>query len=466
MANERKFLFLPMVIVVMLLLTALAFWYVKAGPSSLSSYSKSYLNEIRQQGELIILTRNAPTTYYEGRNGPEGIEYDLVTKFSKRLGVKPRFVVKDSINEILEALANGEGHIAAAGLTNTEVRDKQFLFGPSYQQVSQQVVCRRGDKLPKGVEDLKNLDLWVAAGTSYVENLRKLHQQHPTLIWKESGVKDTEQLLELVWKKDIDCTVADSNIVAINRRYFPELKIAFELSDADSLVWLLPMDAKDIQSEVIGWFRSQTTQSYIDDLLERYYGHVEIFDYVDISRFNRRVKTRLPHYKEHFLEAASQTGLSWTLLAAQSYQESHWRPKAKSPTGVRGIMMLTLPTAREMGVKSRLNAKQSIFGGAKYLARLRDRIPESVQEPDRTWYALAAYNVGLGHIHDARRLVKRNGKNPDKWSDLSEALPLLAQKRYYKTLKHGYARGGEPVEYVNRIRDFQDLLENVVVSMK
>ncbi len=150
--------------------------------------------------------------------------------------------------------------------------------------------------------------------------------------------------------------------------------------------------------------------------------------------------------------------LDWTLLAALSYQESHWNPRAKSPTGVRGIMMLTLPTAKEVGVKSRLDAAQSIKGGAKYYARIYERLPEEIVEPDRTWVALAAYNVGIGHIHDAQTLAKRQDKDPNSWSVLAEMLPLLSQKRYYRTVKHGYARGSEPVFYVNRVRNYRDLL--------
>jgi membrane-bound lytic murein transglycosylase F len=121
-------------------------------------------------------------------------------------------------------------------------------------------------------------------------------------------------------------------------------------------------------------------------------------------------------------------------------------------------MMLTLPTAREVGIKSRLDARQSIFGGAKYLANLRSRLPDEIAEPDRTWIALAAYNVGMGHVYDARRLARELGTNPDLWHDFREVLPLLSQKKYYKDLRYGYARGSEPVRYVQRIRNYHDML--------
>mgnify|MGYP002624872028 FL=1 len=179
---------------------------------------------------------------------------------------------------------------------------------------------------------------------------------------------------------------------------------------------------------------------------------------MDTRRFIRRINTVLPKYKDQFKAAARKYDLDWMLLAAQAYQESHWRTNARSPTGVRGIMMLTMNTARELNVKSRLDPVQSIHGGARYFKQLHDRIPEEVQEPDRTWFALAAYNVGMGHIYDARALAQRLGNDPNTWVGLSEVLPLLSQKKYYRTLKHGYARGREPVIYVQRIRDYHDIL--------
>jgi len=423
---------------------------------------KSYLEEIKTKGELTVITRNAPTTYFQGRDGLDGLEFDLVQQFAEHLNVTTNFVVKDNTGDILNALKNDEGVIAAAGLTKTAKRGENFLFGPSYQSVGQQVVCRRGNKIPKSVEDLASVDLWVTAKTSYVDTLQDLKTKVPELSWQESQDLDTEQLLEQVWLKEIGCTIADSNIVAINRRYYPELLIALDLTESEALVWLLPNNATNLQSELHNWLMGLRRDGELNTTIERHYGYVEIFDYVDVRRFGNRIKKRLPKYEKYFKQAAETHELSWTLLAAQSYQESHWRPKAKSPTGVRGMMMLTLVTARELGVKSRLNAEMSINGGAKYLARLRDRLPESIEEPDRTWFALAAYNVGMGHIYDARKLAEEQGKNKDKWHDMAEVLPLLSKKKYYKKLKYGYARGSEPVLYVQRIRDFRNILEREI----
>lgn len=420
---------------------------------------------LSQPGKLVVLTRNAPTTYYEGRGDElQGLEYELATAFAQHKGVEVEFKLAGTIAEILTGLRAGQAEIAAAGLTATERRGEEFATGPVYQEVVQQVVCRRGGRQPRNADELVKVGLAVAAESSYDEELRRLQQEQPELRWRVETDLDTEQLLGQVWERKIDCTIADSNIVAINRRYFPELVVAFDLTEPQPLTWLLAPHASVLQIELVDWLDDMKSSGELDRLLDKYYGFVEVFDYVDTRTFIRRIEQRLPKYELLFRGVAERHEMDWTLLAAQAYQESHWNPKARSPTGVRGMMMLTLATARELGVNSRLDADQSIEGGARYLDRLRERLPESVTEPDRTWIALAAYNVGMGHIHDARELAADLGYDPDRWGDLAQVLPLLAQKRYYRELKHGYARGYEPVRYVTQIRNYHDILVNSLVG--
>jgi membrane-bound lytic murein transglycosylase F len=420
------------------------------------------LEDVQRRGTLVVLTRNAPTTYYEGRDGWQGLEHDLTSAFAKHLGVEVRYRVLGTVAAILEALARGEADLAAAGLTRTEARTLSFRAGPAYQEVEEQVVCRRNGRRATDVAQLTEVELLVPAESSYVESLEALKQDHPGLVWRVSPHLGTEQLLQRVWEREVDCTVADSNIVAINRRYHPELTVMFGLGEPQPLAWLLPPDAEQLEEEANRWFAELAQSGRLARRLHRYYGFIDVFDYVDVSKFRRRVDELLPRYRPLFKEAAETSGLDWTLLAAQAYQESHWNARARSPTGVRGMMMLTLPTARELGVQDRLDPAQSVDAGARYLVRLRQRLPEDIREPDRTWLALAAYNVGMGHLHDARTLARRLGKDPDQWRQLSEVLPLLAERRHFRTLKHGYARGSEPVRYVNRIRDYQDMLRSAV----
>jgi len=411
--------------------------------------------------ELVVLTRNAPTTWYEDREGYAGPEYDLVKSFAAFKKIKVRFVVLDSISEILEAIKEGRGDIAAAGLTRTPARLSQGLnFAPVYQQVRQQVVCRRNNGgIPRKLADLPGKRIAAVANSSYEELLIELQRQYPELKWRSESGYDTEQLMQQVWLRKLDCTIADSNIVSITRRYYPELVVAFDIGSTQDLSWVIADDSAYLSADLQKWLSKLIDDGELGIIMERYFGHVDVFDYVDMSKYVRRIKSRLPGYQKNFENAAKNSGLPWTLLAAQAYQESHWNPRAKSPTGVRGMMMLTLNTAKSLGVTSRLDPVQSIEGGARYLQRMLKRIPQSVREQDRLWYALAAYNIGFGHLRDARTLALRLGRNPDLWLDLKEVLPLLSQKKYYKTLRYGYARGTEPVRYVQRIRNYRQVLE-------
>lgn len=426
------------------------------------SNNDNYLEQIKAKGELVVLTRNAATTYYESREGFMGVEYEMAKAFAESIGVKARFVIKDNVSDIFSDMNQGYGDLAAAGLTHTENRAKQFLFGPTYHTVVQQLVCRRGGKRPKKFEDLAGLNIKVSAGSSYVEPLRKIKKEYPLVKWEEVEGSDTETLLEDVWTKKIDCTIADANIVSINRRYLPELSVRFNMTEAEPLAWAIPAGASSLQSSLDDWFSSYVNDGKLDEVMHRYYGYIERFDYVEARAYQRKIKSHLPKYQKNFKTAARLYNVSWTLLAAQAYQESHWRAYAKSPTGVRGLMMLTRTTAKELGIKNRLDPEASIMGGAYYLNKLRKRLPESVTEPDRTWLALAAYNVGMGHIWDARKLARQLNKNPDSWQELATVLPLLTKKKYYKNLKHGYARGFEPVSYVKNIRDYKDMLEKLM----
>ncbi len=414
----------------------------------------SLLEKIKERGKLIVLTTNTPTTYYYNRdNQLAGPEYDMTQSFAKTLQVDVKYKVYESTKLLIKALRNNEGDIAAAGLTLTDGRKKEFDFGPVYQATSEYLVCHRSQKKIRTKEELNNLEIIVAADSSYIESLKAF----PEISWTEENDLNTSNLLEWVADKKIECTVSDSTLFSIERRYHTEIQNKYTFAKKSKLAWMINKENPKLIAAVNDWFDQYEDDYDLAYMLEKYYGYVEIFDYVDTHKFLKRVSTRLPEYKDFFVKAAINNKLEPSLLAAQSYQESHWNRKAKSPTGVRGIMMLTLPVAKSLGVTNRLNAEQNIYAGAKFQAKMKNML-EEVREPDRTWLALAAYNVGRGHFRDAQSLARKLNKNPDRWSEMKDILPLLSQKKYYKGLRYGYARGNEPVRYVTRIRSYDDLL--------
>jgi len=418
------------------------------------------LTRIIERGYINIGTLYGPTNYYVQADGFAGFEYELAKKYANSLNVELKIIPSYSLDELFVKLNTGELDVLASGLAITDKRLQRFRFAPSYETVSQKLVFKQGNVRPRKVSDLTGElagKLMVTAGSSYVENLEVLKAQHSELTWLETSEYDSEELLEQVLNGDITYTIIDSNALAITRRYYPEISIGFSIQNPEPLAWMVSKNAKDdILASLIEFFGQVHHDGTLLALDNKYYGHIEEFNYVETRTFIKAVEKTLPKFQPLFEQYAQD--IDWRLLAAISYQESHWRPHARSHTGVRGMMMLTLSTAKQMGIKSRLDTEQSIQGGAKYFRRMIDKMPDRIPSPDRIWFALASYNVGFGHLNDARIITQRQGGDPDRWVEVKKRLPLLQQKKYYKKTKYGYARGEEPVHYVENIRRYYDTL--------
>jgi len=420
------------------------------------------LERIQASGELVVVTRIGPATYYRAQNGEAGLEYDLARLFAEELGVELRLVSAHSLTELFETVARRDAHLAAAALAITPERERRFRFTEPYMSVQQQLVYRSGQPRPTALGELGDKRLEVARYSNHAETLSKAKLELPDLSWKEAAHASTDDLLYAVWQGQLDYTLTNSNELALNQRYYPELRAAFPVGEPQGLAWAFPKsNDTSLYHAATSFFDRIRADGTLTHLIEKYYGHLDRFDYVGTRTFFEHVTERLPAYRHLFEEAAAETGLDWRLLAAIGYQESHWNPRAVSPTGVRGIMQLTMATAKHLGVQNRLDPAQSIFGGARYFAQARDKIPERIPEPTRTWLALAAYNIGYGHLEDARIITTAQGGNPDSWLDVKERLPLLAQPAWYTRTRFGYARGWEPVRYVENVRTYYELLVRI-----
>jgi membrane-bound lytic murein transglycosylase F len=418
------------------------------------------LDQVMQSGTLKVATFNSGTTYYQTALGPvvgaTGFEYDLAKLFAEELGVQLEIVVVGNPQEALDAVRNGRAHLAA-GLTRTPGRERMARFGPDIMNVTAELVYRVGRTRPETPAEL-DAPVVIPAGSSDMEKLAALKGAHPGLILREMPDIDSEGLLAQVAESQIAFTVADSRLVSINARYHPQLRVAFDLGESEVLAWAMPPDVDDgFVSEVETFFRHIREDTELDRLVDRHFGYKESEGYVGGQTFAKQAESVLPVYRKIFEQAGEEHGLDWLLLAAMGYQESHWNPGAVSPTGVRGLMMLTEATARFVGV-NRLDAHQSIMGGARYLKYIYKQLPESIPEPDRTWMALASYNQGWGAVLDARNISKLWGGNPDRWVDVRKSLLLLTQSKWHRLTKYGYARGYEAVGYVNNIRSYYDIL--------
>ncbi|WP_221800614.1 membrane-bound lytic murein transglycosylase MltF [Oceanobacter mangrovi] len=425
-----------------------------------ASVRPTQLETIQMQGTITVVTRNSPTTYYEDRSGPTGYEYELAQSLASYLGVKLNLVVADNIGDMFAKLETGTADLAAAGISQTPESQRWLRFAAPYQNVSELVVYRRGTQKPRDLSDLPGKMLMVSADSAHAQTLRRVQMEKlPELSWSESSELDTTDLLHMVEKGEIDFTLVNTNEFNMLQAYFPNVGTGLSLVENQPMAWAFPQSRDNSLIDAVNhFFEERSTKLQLATLNERYYGHLAELDYVGAKRFLRQTVRKLDTYKPSFVEAARDYQFDWRLLAAVGYQESHWNPKATSYTGVRGMMMLTNGTASDLGVEDRLDPAQSIRGGSQYLAELRDRLGSQIDEPDRTWLALAAYNIGYGHLQDARRLAYEMGGNPNLWRDVKDSLPLLSQKRYHQHTRHGYARGFEAVDYVQNIRRYYDVL--------
>ena len=396
------------------------------------------LEKIKAKKRLDVVILNSPTVYYIGSESNLGFEYELISSYAKSIGVDLNLTTVYTIGDALQMSRDGIGDITVASISMTSSRKEEFKFGPQYYTIQEQLICHKNifRKSLKDESDLVGLSITVGKDTSYEMTMKALKEKVEGIEFKSTQQYSTAQLLELVNNKKIDCTLADSNIFSLNQRYYPELSRVMILSDRKALSWILREGDNSLNESLYTWLNIYERSGKMAELRDYYYSYLSIFDYYDTKVFYKRLKKRLPKYKKHFKAAAKKYNVPWTLLAAQSYQESHWNAKAKSHTGVRGIMMITLATAKHLGVKNRLNAKEAIYGGAKYLRSIEKRLDKEITGKSRLYIALAAYNVGMGHIHDAQTLARKLNKNPYTWSTMKEVLPLLTQKRYYKDLKY------------------------------
>lgn len=417
------------------------------------------LQGIRMRGELRVVTINSPTTYYLGTHGAEGLEFGLAQAFSKKLGIPLVITPVANLAELRASLADGRADIAAAQLTADEALLKVGDAARPYEQIEQLVVYKRGENRPKGTIQLESARLAVRAGSPQERVLQKLKGTvAPTIQWVATAPVSADPLDD-VQSGQANYAIVDAREFSFARHLYPNVSVGFTLPATRPAQWIVRKNAPDLLKSVNEFFDEASESGLLAQLSAEATGDDRDFDYLESRNFQAHIAVRLGAFRQFFEDASQQSGVDWRLLAAIGYQESKWDPSAASQDGALGVMMLTQDTATAMGIADRKNPQQNIFAGAKYFAEVKQKIPKRIREPDRTWLAVASYNVGFGHLEDARILAQSQGKNPDSWADVRECLPLLAQERYYTKAKRGYARGWEPAQFVDRVQRFLTLLE-------
>lgn len=409
------------------------------------------------QSELVVLTQKGPLAYQnEDNEHISGLEHDLVEAFAEELGVEVRYVVVPP-EEIPTRLANHEAHLAAGWLSAS--KENGLISSAPFLQ-SRDVLIQPEASLPiRSIKELEGKTVHVQAGSRQADTLRAIKAGGINVDIVEHQERTTYELLELAEAGSITLAAVDSARFEVALQFAPSLVATLPLSESQPIGWLFPPHPN---SELLAQANAFIDRAERDGTLarieDRYFGHIRRLTQGDIIKFMENIETVLPKLRKYFEMAQAASSLDWRLIAAVAYQESQWDVDAVSPTGVRGIMMLTEDTADHLGVSNRLDPKESIVAGARYLDQLRDLMPDSVREPDRTWLALAAYNIGPGHFNTARTLARQLNADPDAWFEMKRIFPLLAQPRYYQKLKSGRARGGEAVIMTENVRSYYDIL--------
>ncbi|MDR2014187.1 MAG: membrane-bound lytic murein transglycosylase MltF [Azoarcus sp.] len=439
--------------------TSFAAFLIAAIVMAVISPSRSRIADFRELGELRVATRIDALSYREDERGTyAGFEHDLLVALGQRLGVPVRFVPYPDTAHALEAVINGQAHLAAAGLTPDSHLPLAWTAG--LREVDFVLVGRTGRRSILRERDLAGRVVTVRQGTKLAVAMEALKQRIPGLeVVHPAPHSDDQNLLMQAATGRIDLLATDRVNYALAKRLAPTLAVAYDLPLKSTVSWAIPLQANgELTGKISDFLNESAGNGLLASTADHYFGHIRRLDHYDITVFLKRIQNRLPRYISHFHEAEKKTGIDWRYLAAVSYQESHWDPEATSYTGVRGMMMLTVDTANRLGVEDRLDPRQSILGGARYLSMLQAKLPNEVLSPDRMWMTTAAYNIGPGGLNNARALARLLGKNDTTWVDLKSVLPLLAQPQYAIQFKTGPVRGGEALIMAENVRNFYDVL--------
>ncbi len=428
----------------------------------------SELPSPKEAQTLVVAVRPGPASWFPGPDGAiQGLDHDLIERFARERNLPLTVVTVSDAGALIDRVVAGEAHVGIGGLFRPQHvkppaergrTHPPLLWTSGYASAEAVVVYARDAFRPRSFRDLAGAEVAYVESSGIEGVLAQVRRDHPEIRWIPMKASSADALLAAVDEGNADFAVVSSIDAAVGRNIHLDVDVAFPLGVKRELAWAIGGHHPELARELDDFLSRMRRDGTLARLVERYFApHGEVAR-LDAGVFMERMRTSLPAWKPMFVAAQEATGIDWRLIAAVAYQESQWDPGATSETGVRGFMQLTEDTARHLGVSDRLDPRQSVLAAARYLRDLKEKLPKRIVEPDRTWFALAAFNLGLGHLEDARVQAQRDRLDPDRWRDVRKALPLLALPEYYEKARLGYARGGMPVAFVDRVRAYYDIL--------
>jgi len=415
------------------------------------------LEEIVKSGYLRVLTRNNDTSFFIYRGHRMGFDYELGKRLAQHLGIRVDMIVTQSWSEMVPALLKGEGDVIAAEVTVTEERKKQVLFAEPWGHTREVVVWKDGSPEIKSAEELSGKDVHVRRGSSYWQTLIELNgklraEGKPEIILQAAPDDwETDTILEAVSKGEIVYTVADELLANLHSAYWDNLVLGPKVSAERDLAWAVRQGDLPLKKAIDDVFREERRKPEFNVLRKKYFEAERTLKKERKDKFYASETGTLSAYDPLVRKYAEQHGFDWRLVAAQIYQESRFDPQRKSWVGAQGLLQIMPATAKGLGITDPTDPEQSIRGGLKYMQQLSDHYKDVVDPIDRYRFALAAYNTGLGHIDDARRLARRAGADATVWRNVAPWVLKLSDKKYASKARYGFCRGSEPVDYVRHI---------------
>lgn len=427
------------------------------------------LYEIKRNKKLKVAMDYNSINYFIYKGKALGFQYDIAKAFADYLGVHLEVVVSNNLEDSFKILENGECHILATSLARTEERAQRFNFSFPIGESATVLVQRKSrdsSYIIKDVQQLKNKTVYAKNKSEYEKTLKSFNKKYNLNI-KIISVKNfsTEDLIGMVSHKEIDYSISDENIAYINSRHFRNINISTILSDKRKLAWGINKKQTELKTVLDKWLKGFVGSYTYNVLYKKYYDSRRAVNRYNSPYFTLKSGT-ICKYDSILKEKSKLIKWDWRLLASLMYQESRFDPEAKSWVGATGLMQIMPETANMVRMKEYETPENNIETGVKYIRYLINLFNKKLEDKtDIIPFVLASYNVGPGHVFDARRLAVKYGKNPDKWYENTDFfLRNKANPLYYKDnlSRNGYCNGEEPYNYVKNILELYEHYKNII----
>jgi membrane-bound lytic murein transglycosylase F len=430
------------------------------------------LKHVKLRGKLRVITDYNSTNYFVYKGHTMGFQYEMLKALAQHLGVKLELTVNNDLVSSFASLERGDVDLLGMSLAVTSDRMENFNFTIPHSQSAQVVIQRHPKSDSAGyirkLSDLEGKKVYVPAGSSFHKQLMDFSRdlENPIDIVLVDKL-EVEDLIAKVANGEIDYTIADENVAVVNSSYYPNIEYAMSLGVPQNLAWALRKGTNHLTQDINMWLiEFQKTRAY-RRIYQRYFESRRMEKMIQSEYFT--VKSgKISEYDDLLKEKAKLIGWDWRLLSALISQESNFDPNAKSWVGAFGLMQLMPETAYRYDVDSLSSPQDNVEAGVRHLKYLKGKLDKTlVDKTDELKFLLASYNVGFGHVLDARRLAEKNGKNPDQWKGSVDYYLLNKSKPEFfndPVVKYGYCRGSEPYQYVIKILDRYQHYQNIILD--